>query len=155
MKTKMTIKDQKGSAIVEFAIVVPLMLLLVIGIGEFGLLWYNSQVITNASREGARAGIVLGADFLDDNAVKAIVTAYCDSRVIDFSGNTTVDATNDITLTPDDDRASSGFGDDFLVEVEYDYGFLVPALFGLGKTKKITGRTLMKMEQVLGAPPGP
>ena len=58
MKTKMLIKNQKGAALVEFAIVVPLLILLATGIGEFGLVLYNKQVITNASREGARAGIV-------------------------------------------------------------------------------------------------
>jgi Flp pilus assembly protein TadG len=152
MKKKIIIKDQKGAVVVEFAIVAPLLVLLVIGICEFGLLWYNSQVIINASREGARAGIVLGTDFLDDDAVKAIVTAYCNPRVIDFSGNSVEN--NDITLTPAGTRATSSFGADFKVEVEYDYGFLVPALFGLGITKKITGRTLMKMEQILGTFPG-
>ena len=143
MKTKMTIKNQKGAAAVEFAIVAPLLVLLVMGICEFGLLWYNSQVIINASREGARAGIVnTGPDSSDNQAVKDIVTLYCDSRVIDFSGNTVED--DDITLTPS--TRPSNFGYNFSVQVEYDYSFLVPSLFGFGLTKKIVGRTLMKME---------
>ena len=45
--------NQKGAALIEFAIVLPLLLLLVFGAIEFGLLFYNKQVITNASREGA------------------------------------------------------------------------------------------------------
>ena len=62
MKKKIIIKDQRGAAVVEFAIVLPLLVLMVIGICEFGLLWYNSQVIINASREGARAAITRSAD---------------------------------------------------------------------------------------------
>jgi Flp pilus assembly protein TadG len=147
MKTKMTIKNQKGAAVVEFAIVLPLLLLLFIGICEFGLLWYNSQVIINASREGARAGIARGADFKDDDAVKNVVIEYCNQRTIDFSGNT-VEA-DDITLTPNNDRATSMFGDDFTVQATYNYTFLVPSLFNLGTAKTLTGRTLMKMEQII------
>jgi Flp pilus assembly protein TadG len=51
-------RHQSGAALVEFAIVLPLLLLLVFGIVEFGLILYDKAVITNASREAARAGIV-------------------------------------------------------------------------------------------------
>jgi Flp pilus assembly protein TadG len=54
MKTKMMIRDQNGGAAVEFAIILPLLIALLFGIVEFGLLLYNKQIITNASREGAR-----------------------------------------------------------------------------------------------------
>jgi Flp pilus assembly protein TadG len=53
MKPKMIIKDQNGGAVVEFAIILPLLIALLFGIVEFGLLLYNKQIITNASREGA------------------------------------------------------------------------------------------------------
>jgi Flp pilus assembly protein TadG len=59
-KLKMRLKSQKGVAAVEFALVLPLLVLLIFGIIEFSLLMFNKQVITNASREGARAGIVAG-----------------------------------------------------------------------------------------------
>lgn len=147
MKKKIVIKDQRGAAIVEFAIVLPLLVLLFIGICEFGLLWYNSQVIINASREGARAGIARGVDFKDDNTVKNVVIAYCNQRIIDFSGNF-IEA-DDITLSPNNNRSTSVFGDDFTVQVTYNYTFLLPSLFNLGTTKTLTGRTLMKMEQII------
>lgn len=147
MKRKLIIKDQKGASVVEFAILLPLLVLLFIGISEFGLLWYNSQIIINASREGARAGIARGVDFKTDNDVKNVVIAYCNQRIIDFGGNT-VDA-DDITLTPNNNRSTSVFGDDFTVQVTYNYTFLIPSLFNLGTTKTLTGRTLMKMEQII------
>ena len=147
MNTKMIIKDQKGGALIEFAIVLPVLVLLVIGIIEFGLLVYNKHIIANASREGVRAAIVVGVDSLDDAAIRTIVKNYCNSRLLDFSGNTITDA--DIDLDPD--RSTIGFGDDFAVTLEYDYAFLIPSVFGLGSTTKITAKTLMKMEQVLGS----
>ena len=57
MKRLNQLIGQKGVAAVEFAIVLPFLVLLVFGTIEFGLMFYNKQVITNASREGARAGI--------------------------------------------------------------------------------------------------
>jgi Flp pilus assembly protein TadG len=147
MKTKRIIKDQKGGALVEFAIVLPLLVILVIGIIEFGLLCYNKHIIANASREGARAAIIAGDDSLGDAAIRTIVKNYCNSRLLDFSGNSVTDA--DIDLDPN--RATLGFGDDFTVAIEYDYGFLIPSLFNLGNATKITAKTLMKMEQTIGS----
>jgi Flp pilus assembly protein TadG len=43
---------------VEFALIAPMLVVLIGGIIEFGILLFNQAVITNASREAARAGIV-------------------------------------------------------------------------------------------------
>ncbi|AOY58764.1 TadE/TadG family type IV pilus assembly protein [Desulfococcus multivorans] len=50
-------KNQNGAAVLEFLIVLPILLLFLFGGIEFGAIFYNKQVLTNASREGARAGI--------------------------------------------------------------------------------------------------
>lgn len=50
----------------EFALVLPVLLLILFGIIEFGLVMFDQAVITNASREGARAGIVLKTPSLSD-----------------------------------------------------------------------------------------
>ena len=52
------IRCQRGAAAVEFAIIAPLLFTIIFGIIEFSLLFYDKAVITNASREGARFGIV-------------------------------------------------------------------------------------------------
>lgn len=51
------IRRRDGAVTVEMAIMLPLFLLLAAGIMDFGHAWYMRQVITNASREGARYGI--------------------------------------------------------------------------------------------------
>jgi Flp pilus assembly protein TadG len=48
-------RDQHGAAAVEFALVVPLLLLLVLGIAEFGRAYNISTTLSGAAREGARA----------------------------------------------------------------------------------------------------
>ena len=53
-----TPENEKGQSLVEFAIVVPLLLLLVIGIAEFGRAWMARNVLTGAAREAVRAVVV-------------------------------------------------------------------------------------------------
>ena len=147
----MTIKDQKGAALVEFAIVLSLLVLLVIGAIEFGILYYNKQVITNASREGARAGIIAyGRDdyYKNNTQIKGIVKNYCINHLITFSGSPDLE-NSDITLVPadrTDTNPSFTFGSSFKVTVTYDYDFLVPSLFGLGDILTMTATTMMKRE---------
>jgi hypothetical protein len=50
--------SQKGASAVEFAIVLPVLIILLFGIIEFSLILYDKAMITNACREGARTGIV-------------------------------------------------------------------------------------------------
>lgn len=51
-------KHESGQAIVEFALVLPLFLLLVMGILDFGWLFYNYISVENAARNGARIACV-------------------------------------------------------------------------------------------------
>lgn len=65
-------KCQKGGAFVEFLVVLPLLLMLMAAFVDFGIMFYNKQVLTNASREGARAGIV---NLKSPDGSKALVSA--------------------------------------------------------------------------------
>jgi Flp pilus assembly protein TadG len=47
-------RDQEGAAAVEFAIILPLLLVLTLGALDMGHMYYMDHLITNASREGAR-----------------------------------------------------------------------------------------------------
>lgn len=75
----MALHHQKGTATVEFGLLLPVLLLIVSGIIEFGMAMYDKAVITNASREGARAGIVL--------RVPAVSTTEITTRVTTYTGN--------------------------------------------------------------------
>jgi Flp pilus assembly protein TadG len=52
--------SQDGAELIEFALVLPLLLLLLLGIIDFGLLFQRYQVVTNAAREGARVAVLPG-----------------------------------------------------------------------------------------------
>lgn len=53
---------EKGNVTLEIAIVLPLLLLITAGIIDLGILFWEKEVLTNASREGARAGARAGID---------------------------------------------------------------------------------------------
>ncbi|MGH7500909.1 MAG: TadE family protein [Longimicrobiales bacterium] len=51
-------RGEAGQALVEFAIIMPILLILVLGLVEFSRAWFNYQVMVDAAREGARTGAV-------------------------------------------------------------------------------------------------
>jgi Flp pilus assembly protein TadG len=57
--------SRRGASVVEFAIVAPLFFLLVFGMIEFGRMVMVQQVLTNASREGARRAVLSGVSDAD------------------------------------------------------------------------------------------
>jgi Flp pilus assembly protein TadG len=90
------VRSQAGAELVEFALVLPMMLLVFGGIVDFGLLLQRQQVVTNAAREGARLGVLPGYTQAD---VQARVTAFVREGLNDDSlaPATTM---NVVTLTP-------------------------------------------------------
>jgi Flp pilus assembly protein TadG len=65
--------DDRGQALVEFALVLPVLLILLLGIIDFARAWNVYQVLTDAGREGAREAVV--ANGLDVPAIQGIVIA--------------------------------------------------------------------------------
>ena len=52
------VRSEAGAELVEFALVLPVLLLVFGGIIDFGLLLQRQQVVTNAAREGARLAVL-------------------------------------------------------------------------------------------------
>jgi Flp pilus assembly protein TadG len=73
LKLRRLLKCQKGAELIEFALVFPLLLLVVFGIMDFGMLFQRYEVLTNAAREGARIAVLPGYAPAD---VTARVTQY-------------------------------------------------------------------------------
>lgn len=92
----MRVRSQAGAELVEFALVLPILLLVFGGIVDFGLLLQRQQVVTNAAREGARLAVLPGYSQAD---VEARVTQFVREGI---SNDTAAPATNLtlVTLTP-------------------------------------------------------
>jgi Flp pilus assembly protein TadG len=122
LKMDIKAKRQEGASAVEFAIILPLLLILVFGIIEFSILFYDKAMITNASREGARAGIVYsyqdgGPNHPVDADITAAIVQYCQDHLITFGSGT-------LTI-PAPVRTGDSPGDSLTVTVNYQYNFLV------------------------------
>lgn len=111
-------KNEKGQTIVEFAIILPILLIVVMGIIQFGLIFLGFATISNAAREGARVGIVQPT--YDDAKSAAIIKV-----------NEAFDATP--TVTKDGDPVFSSLvdfrrGNSFRVTVSGKVDIIVPLL---------------------------
>ena len=69
------IRNQRGAALLETAITLPLILLVSVAIFEFGRAYQTWQVLTNAAREGARVAVINGIPPAD---IKAAVKKYAE-----------------------------------------------------------------------------
>ena len=125
MQKKSLILSQKGATVVEFAIVLFLLLTLIFGITEFGLAIFNRQVITNAAREGARAGIVSRPERLSNDEIAKVVVDYAAKYLVTFGDDVLTNA--NIDIDPIDDDLSDGLDTDhrcvvfeYKIEVEPD-----------------------------------
>ncbi len=81
--------SQRGTTIVELALVLPLFLLLVFGLIELSLALYDQAVLVNASREGARAGVVLRNPKLTTAEIEQVVLNYTNGSLITFGAAVT------------------------------------------------------------------
>jgi len=86
---------ERGAAAVEFALVLPLFLWLVLGTIDFGYYFFVSEIVTNAAREGARAGSVL-----DPNTADTAVKAEAEQRTKDYLGMAGLESLAQVTATP-------------------------------------------------------
>ncbi len=107
-------RSERGAALVESAMILPLIMLISVGIFEFGRAYQTSQVLTNAAREGARLAVLEGRT---DGDVRARVNQYVtDGGLISLSdANIQIDRTVALTATA---TAST-------VTITYPYTFMV------------------------------
>jgi len=83
-------KNDSGAELVEFALVLPMLLVIVFAIAEFGILFQRNLVITNAAREGARMAILPGFTTAPGGDVEARVNAYLTAAGVPGTATTVV-----------------------------------------------------------------
>jgi len=152
-------RREEGSMTVEFAILMPLFLLLVFGIVDFGHAFYIRHLITNASREGAR----YGAKFQTDNLGAHIIPNQLNPSINNYILNTSAQnggnggwglssmlpADANPQVTPGGAGYTSGLaGQDVTVTITarknwFVLGLLIPTL---GSYKDLSVTTDMKVE---------
>ena len=101
---------EKGQALVEFTLLVPIFLLLLFAIVDFGMGFYSWITVTNAAREGARLGVVLATEQQIEDRV------YQAADLPNEATQMTVTVTN----------AQGQPGESVVVKVDYDYDLITP-----------------------------
>jgi Flp pilus assembly protein TadG len=109
--------SEKGTALLEAAFAVPLLLVVAVGIFEFGRAYQYKQVLTNAAREGARYLVTPNAT---EATAKALTATYMWQGVIDGCPNANA-CTGYVTVTP---QVVGGVSV-YTVSVAYPFNFLV------------------------------
>ena len=133
----LTRSERRGVAAVEFALIAPVFLLLVLGVIEFGRLLMVQQVLTNASREGARRAVVEGATVAE---VKQVVSDCLTNASISSTATT-------INVTPSSLSAIT-FGDDVAVSASISFNDVswIPSPWFLNGTS-LTASSMMSGER--------
>ena len=106
------LRDRRGVAIIEFAIILPLLLLIVIGTMEFARAINIKQVVVNSAREGARVVALPPGSQSNEDLVRSRIDDYLTSNGLDLSLRT-------VTITGID-GAPGTIGE---VTVTYQYTF--------------------------------
>jgi Flp pilus assembly protein TadG len=131
-------RDERGAVAAEFALLLPVLLTILFGTIEFGMIMYSREVITNASREGARAGIVQTFPKPNGGEITSIATNYLTGTGINSA---------DVTITVT--GAGGASPATLTVATTYNYPWLipyVPSLLGLPSPLPLTGQTVMRHE---------
>jgi Flp pilus assembly protein TadG len=138
--------SRRGAAAVEFALLMPVFLLVVWGIVEFGRAMMVGQLVTNAARHGAREAIL-------DGSTNSAVEAEVDSFLVNSIGSAV--AASDVTVTYNVVRDGSSIGSDLasaepkdmltvIVQIDHSKVKLLPVKWLNGV--KLTGRCTMRHE---------
>lgn len=132
-------RRERGTSTVEMAIVLPLLLTLLFGIGEFGVGFMQWQALVNAAREGARVGVVFRDPCNSGDVqteVQQTVQAYAGSLGVQVQAG-------QIQLA----GACGGTGQPLSVRVQVPYDFpALSAIAGLLPTVNLTANSVMRNE---------
>ena len=110
-------RDDRGTALIEMAFTLPLLLLISIGIIEFGRAFQTWQILTNAAREGARVAVLPG---FSDSMVASRVQQYVQAGVLDSNVTPTVTIQRSVAVS-----YGSGTATGSKVIVSFPFHFMV------------------------------
>lgn len=129
----------RGQSLVEFALVVPVFLLIAFGIFDFGLAFDASLTISNAAREGARSGVTVPNSAAITTRVRDVAGRLNDSNL-----TVTVSCKTAAGAACPGGLAGATSGTTIVVIVGYTYRMITPIAFGT--TIPISSTAQMRVE---------
>jgi Flp pilus assembly protein TadG len=148
-RLRRTLTNESGAELLELAIALPILMLIIGGVIDFGILFQRYEVVTNAAREGARVAVLPDFGVAD---VQARVTSYLAASGLDAAAPAPQVAYTTTEVTPGGPTISVA-----KVTVQYPHQFLLltPLAGLLGKGAHgdlmLTAASTMRLE-VAAAP---
>ena len=116
-------RSERGAELIEFALVFPLLLFVVLGIVDFGFLFQRMEVVTNAAREGARIAVLPG--YSGGRRPRRGCASYVQGGGVPMTGAQCASAANiNVTNTTITAGASSISGKQVTVSFPHQYLFI-------------------------------
>jgi len=141
--------DARGSQLLEFAVALPLLVVFVVGIFDFGGAFNLKQMLNNIAREGARFASNLPTNDLDSlgtpqsvNAIRDLVVAHLQTARLNDCGLAGQAGTNGPPTTWTYTAAGGGCAAPLVLTVERNYSF--PTVVGANTFNVISTRISLK-----------
>lgn len=144
MSTKGSRKLQRGAAALEFAIVLPVLVLLLLGIIDFGIVMGAQTQISNAAREGARAGALTGSYSQAEKAAKNAIAGM--PGAADSSTTVTITCTTPAGANCSLIDTTSDTGSTIKVSIAYLHNWISPVMLGMAPTITLHADSQMRIE---------
>jgi len=109
-------RSDDGQALTEFALVIPVLMLMIMGLAEFSQAWNTKQVLTDAAREALRSSVVANPGFTYESMVSLIDEALLRASLDPTKADIAVEGWKTGTGTPARIR----------IDYLYEFGFLGP-----------------------------
>ena len=138
------LRSEQGAELIEFALILPLLMFIILGLVDFGFMFQRFEVVTNAAREGARMAVLPGYKTAD---VTARVQAYVATGGVATTSTNPMVAVTDVTIPTGGGPTLQGKR----VQVTYSSPYLfigpIAGLFGGTFTSAtLTGVAIMRDE---------
>jgi Flp pilus assembly protein TadG len=111
-------RHERGVAVLETAVTLPIVLMICVGIFEFGRAYQTWQVLTNAAREGARVAATNGAT---DREVETAVRSYLAAERLGNAGTAPIAVNRKVAL-------GSNTGSEVTIQYPFSFVLLDPAV---------------------------
>ena len=137
------IKSERGAALLEAAVTLPMLLLVAVGIFEFGRAYQTWQILTNAAREGARMAVLPDPT---PGIVETRVREYMAAGQLSEYGTATVDVNRSASLTVNGGAVSAS-----QVSIDYPFNFIVlqPVARLVAPTTSLGGAVVMHAQALM------
>lgn len=141
-------RSERGANLVEFAIVLPLLVLILAGMVDVGRAFNSYMVIANAAREGARAASRLSC-YSTDAAQRAVYKARIETAVLDEVAGSAVLPGDllPIVISPNPDTTCAQGSDEVRVTISYPYTTILGAITGIGDFTMSSATSMTRIGQ--------